>query len=208
MRSFFVLINLALISSCSTLSGIDNDFPKNWSPVKTSGGLCADISGYYENKGAASYVPSGGAQYLHYRFDLEPKFPLLDTEHDVIRLQCIDDKSVLVTQIRSGVPIATRDLVLSVEGYRLASNSLTFPERRESGADGTGGYTVGIDFDLLVSDDGSLIGRQHQVGVGAVLWLVPMAGAQTFWFKWSRAENPTDKAMQPTIVDGDMPGRR
>jgi hypothetical protein len=57
------------------------------------------------------------------------------------------------------------------------------------GADGTGGYRASKRLALRKAVNGDLIGEDRLFSVGALLWLVPVAGSQTFWYRW-KARTP------------------
>ena len=54
----------------------------------------------------------------------------------------------------------------------------------EGAAEGVGGYRSERRLGLRRAANGDLIGEDRLFSIGAVMWLVPIAGSQTFWYRW------------------------
>jgi hypothetical protein len=68
---------------------------------------------------------------------------------------------------------------------RCANGAVWFPPVIETGADGTGGYRAKQTLGLRLANNGNLIGEAKATSVGAVIWVIPIAGSQTIWYQWN-----------------------
>lgn len=80
----------------------------------------------------------------------------------------------------------TRIFSQKADEIRCKDGAVWFPPAIETGADGTGGYRAKHSFGLRIADDGNLIGEARVTSVGAIVWIIPVAGSQTIWYQWLR----------------------
>jgi hypothetical protein len=168
----------ALLAGCAGLTGISPEYPKSWPPlVSSTAEGCPDLSGRYKNLAIYSYLPNTGANDLAFR--LVGESPGSDTvilgySPGTLRVESVD-----------GTGGATEKILSESNGdFACSEGAFVLPTVVEKDADGTGGYRSESRLYLRPATGGSLIGEERTSGIGAVGWLVPVAGWQVFWYQW------------------------
>ncbi len=179
LKHILALLICLIQTGCSALTGISGDYPKSW-PLfpPTSSKDCPNLSGKYQNLATYSFLPAYEANSLSRRLGLATD----------------DVKSITLTHSLNTLTIETLDnkngvdkLVLSqsANDFTCSDGAITLPPVVVKAGDGTGGYRSTRRLFLWRAADGSLVGEDKLFSVGALLWLVPIVGGQTFWYRWS-----------------------
>jgi len=187
MRNLLLLVITTIcLLGCSTLTGIDNKKPSDWTLVTQPSDLCEQLSGEYRNYGSSTYSPKGGSPFLAYRFGMNVKY-VQDLESiKTVKIKCIDNAVIELHAIRTNATVLTRKLLRENGDWDIEKGKIIFPTVNESTVDGFGGYQASSTFRLSIGSDGSLIGEDNRGSLGLALWLIPVGGTQTFWFRWPR----------------------
>lgn len=181
MKSILVAyIGVTFLSGCTALTGISPEYPKDWPPIASSSGEeCPDLSGRYQNLATYSFLPMTGANSLALRLLGEVK----DTDLVVL----VFSSETLHVEARSNTgTISEKLLSKDNNDFSCSEGAFVLPIIIDSGADGTGGYRSESRLYLRRAQDGAIIGEERSSGIGAVFWLLPVGGWQTFWFQWSQ----------------------
>jgi len=103
-----------------------------------------------------------------------------------VKIKCIDNAVIELHAIRTNATVLTRKLLRENGDWDIEKGKIIFPTVNESTVDGFGGYQASSTFRLSIGSDGSLIGEDNRGSLGLALWLIPVGGTQTFWFRWPR----------------------
>jgi hypothetical protein len=189
-------LTLSLLSGCGSqiFTGIDSHYPKTWPDIVTGNNFCKQLTGVYKNHGLATFSRKGVSPYLTYRFGIH--FPTMEelTSIQTVGVNCNGETQQIVLTFNADTGKDSRTIALKDAGWRLEKDALYFPVENESDADGLGGHISKSEFRLAIGKDGSLIGEERMGGAGLALWLIPIAGTQTFWFQWPRATTGDHRA--------------
>lgn len=181
-RCLAIGVLAVLAAGCSALSGIDNRYPAEWPVVSTESG-CPDITGDFANRGNYSYSPLGGSHFLAFQLDI----PLTNHQFSVVehvRIQWIKDGEFLVEALSSSNSIAQKQLSLAAGDFSCDTGALVFPSKSETNADGFGVAAENRVLLLRRASDGSIIGEERSSVAALAMYVVPMGGVQTFWYRW------------------------
>ena len=180
---FSLFIITTSLIGCSTLTGIDNKKPSDWALATQPLDICEEINGEYRNQGSATYSPKGGSEFLAYRFGFD--FQSIKSI-EAIRINCIDSKTIKLHAISGNEVVLTRTISRENRDWNIEKGKIVFPTKDESTSDGFGGSMASSSFQLSIGSDGSLIGEETRGNIGLALWLIPVGGSQSFWFRWPR----------------------
>jgi hypothetical protein len=196
IRSISMLIALGTLAGCGSklITGYDSSYPQQWPtrlPVVEQR-HCADIAGTYSNLGRYIHKygtdnQSSPTELLAFRLTKQVAWV------GEVRLSLVDSDSLVVELLDNTKVVTKITLLKSLKQFDCDHGVLVLPPDRWSNGDGTGGYRASMRLSLQKAVDGSLIGEDRLFSIGAVLWLVPIAGSQTYWWRWSPdapAENP------------------
>ncbi|GHA09788.1 hypothetical protein [Oceanisphaera arctica] len=175
-------IGVVLLAGCVSVTGISPDYPAGWPPVSsTSHDVCPDLSGRYQNLAIYSFLPMYGANSLAFRLGGETR----DTDTVVL---AYSSDTLRVETLSGKVIVGEKRLSKDNGDFSCAEGAFVLPIMVDQDADGTGGYRAERRLYLRRARGGALIGEQRSSGVGAMFWLVPIGGWQTFWFQWHQAK--------------------
>jgi len=191
-----VALNLAAVSAAAclglsgcigskALTGIDNAYPKGWEPCAeiASSGICADLSGNYQDRGDYSDLIKDSDSN-----SLSKRLTRFDWQAESVRLSVPDSDSILVEILEGKSVKHSATLRRSRGDFDCEPRGTKIHARTYSGSD-FGGYSKShVRLYLRTSVDGSLIGEERNTGGGVLLWLVPVGGVQTIWFRWKKVE--------------------
>lgn len=170
---YLSIIILLLLSGCQALTGIDSSYPNYYGKLPTLGTTeCPNISGTFTNEGNAShsYSPLDGL-LSYYLAGPKPKPSKVNiiSKPDQISIS-FDGKYV-------------KDLKIGND-YTCQEGAIWLKPIISGGAEGLGGYRAEKVLGLRKALNGNLIGEDRLSSVGALLWVVPIIGSQTFWYRW------------------------
>jgi hypothetical protein len=152
----------------------------------TNDNICTQLNGEYLNKGEFSYSPKGGSEYLAYRFGFNlDSLKNLDSIHS-LKVSCANGNALLIGLDYDRSSSSIKTVTSSSDGWHFESGTLILPIIKNAVGDGFGGYSARERFQIFVGSDGSLIGKQTTSSVGLALWIIPVGGSQTFWFRWQK----------------------
>ncbi len=176
------VFGVVILSGCASVTGISPDYPAGWPPVSsTAHDACPDLSGRYQNLAIYSFLPMSGANSLAFRLGGETR----NTDTVVLAYAA----GTLRVEALSGEDIVGEKRLSKASGdFSCAEGAVVLPIIVDMNADGTGGYRSERRLYLRRAQGGALIGEERSSGVGAVFWLVPVGGWQTFWFQWHPVE--------------------
>ncbi|OOG41831.1 hypothetical protein B0B52_10950 [Polaromonas sp. A23] len=173
-----------MLGGCSTLSGIDSNYPKGWPLVESADTNCPNLSGDYQNRGSYSYSPLGGSHYLAYRFGMHVNTVRELDAIDTIRIHPVEDDAVLVEARSSGVVVMSRRLSFKTKELSCSSGAMVFAPATAKTLDGFGTAVKKSTVWFKKGVDGSIIGEENSSTAAAALYVVPIVGSQTFWYRW------------------------
>jgi hypothetical protein len=181
-KLLFCISTIMLITGCgSVLTGISSNYPKGWPTIQISQG-CPDLTGSYQTIGEYSYQQRRHSNNLLARIG-GSLFNL-----DLITLESLTLESspgfLRVTVINSSGDKIEKTLSESSGDFSCEEGALIFSPVIQKIGDGTGGYRASQRLSLKKVNDGSIVGEDRLFNIGAVMWLVPIAGFQTFWYRW------------------------
>ncbi len=171
-------LSVALLSGCAALTGISPKYPEGWPSISSgSGDECPDLSGRYQNLATYSFLPMAAANSLAFRLGAELK--------DADRVVLVFSSATLRVEALNSTGVIGEQLLSKEHGdFSCSDGAFVLPIVIDKNADGTGGYRSGSRLYLRRALGGALIGEERTSGIGAIFWLVPVGGWQTFWFQW------------------------
>lgn len=175
MRTAHVLVAGVFASGCAALTGISSDYPRGWPHLARQASGCPDLTGRYINDAQYSYLPTPAANGLLERLD--------GKRGRAISLRSLPQQLVIEAEPASGEPYR-RTLSMAAGDFSCVDGALVLKPIIESAAEGVGGYRSERRLGLRRAANGDLIGEDRLFSIGAVVWLVPIAGSQTFWYRW------------------------
>jgi len=175
------------LSGCigKALTGIDSAYPKEWEPrtVIASASICADLTGNYQNWGDFSYLVKDSDTN-----SLSKRLTRVAWQAESVRLS-LPDSDTIVVEILEGQEIKHSATLRKSNGdFGCDSRGTVIDDRGYSGADGGGFYKSHVRLYLRASRDGALIGEERNTSGGALLWVVPVGGVRTMWFRWKKVK--------------------
>jgi hypothetical protein len=167
---------LLCLSGCGSklVTGIDSSYPGSYGELPAlPENQCPDISGSWSNEGLASYRLSPAHERLLYQLTRAESQPA-----DVTIAATPEQVSVsYFGSIRATFRVNT--------DFICKEGAVWLKPRVRTAADGTGGYRAENAIGLRKTTKGDLVGEERLASVGAILWVVPVAGSQTYWYLWS-----------------------
>ncbi len=165
-------------------TGMDSSRPKLW-PVANydEAMICPDISGVYKNIAEYLRKSDRGEQEdnLWYRLTgIKGK----DYHDKKIKIHPIIENQIVVDILVGETVIRSKTLAQKAGDFDCDGGRIWLRKRIYSAIEGTGGYRNEAKFGIERANDGSLIGEDHLTGTGALLWVIPVLGTQSTWFRW------------------------
>lgn len=176
VRIVFLLVAIAA-AGCDTLTGISSEFPSGSPEVTRASPGCPNLDGEYENVAHYSYLVDTDANKLAER--------LAWGRAATVIIRSEGDQLNLVFQGSQGERFFRK--LSAPADFECLDGGLVLRPMKASGADGTGGYRSERRLMLRRAVNGDLIGEERLVSVGALLWVLPIVGSQTYWYRWRRA---------------------
>lgn len=142
-------------------------------------GSCPDLTGQYSDFGLSSYRTDTYDNSLAYRTiesRAQPQTVFLESRAGEIKIELWRDEKLL----------ASKHFRVDTGEVQCRDGALWLPPVVETGGDGTGGYRAKRTLGLRLADNGNLVGEARVTSVGAIVWIIPIAGSQTIWFQWNR----------------------
>lgn len=187
--SIIVCTVSASLSGCLFL----HSYPQRWSPLASISDPCGRLAGRYSPTGeygdpsaAGRYGPAQLLAYLHaYPEQLEERRRIdkIDTVEltfggdRILRMRALQNADVITERTYS-----EKDGTLSCngDGAEILSYGPSLPGGKTNPL---AGVTWGATY-LRRSDDGSLIVKTRETGVGLVFMFLPFAGGETNWVRF------------------------
>lgn len=176
------------LTGCSTMSGIDYEYPDKWAKISNEPKTCSAFSGEYINEGQATGAPYGGSKFLAFQLGMEFGLVTELKSIEMVRVSCINEDVLLIEAIAKGVAVRSITLKQADSGWVIEDGVMKFRKVNASGANELAGYVGNSAFSLSVATDGSLIGKDSSSGAGLILWVVPAVSYSTYWYKWTRMQ--------------------
>jgi hypothetical protein len=133
----------------------------------------------------ASYAPEEPERSLGYRileYEGAADFIVLGSSADGLDVEVWSTSSQLVS----------RPLKFVQDDLRCSDGAVWLKPEFETGGDGSDGCRATHTLGLRKAENGDLIGEARTSTVGALLWVVPLAGKQVIRYRW--APLPRDAA--------------
>jgi hypothetical protein len=167
-----------ILSGCAALTGISSDYPQGWPKLDLQAAECPNLTGRYLDEATYSYLPSPSANRLLYRLSGE--------RVREVSLRSLPRQLLIEGETADGKVYRS---TLSEDGdFACVDGSIALKPIVQSAAEGVGGYRSERRLLLRRSANGDLIGEDRLFSIGAVMWLVPIAGSQKFWYRWQKHE--------------------
>jgi hypothetical protein len=185
--SFFLVLTLVvvlLITGClgKAVTGFDSDYPRTWPNLALTNGMdCPDISGTFKEIGAYTYkyFEHQPLESLTYRLVGSPA-----TTTAIVEISRWDEDALLVEVRNGSVAGKSHKLSRSRGDFSCDAQGVSLNPKVIQGAEGVGGARVTLKLGLKKAIDGSLVGEERMSSVGLVMWVIPITGDQTYWFRW------------------------
>lgn len=177
VRSWLYTLTCMFLTGCAPLSGLSDSYPTKWPTVQNSRG-CPDLTGSYMPIGLYSNLPEIDSNNLPSRMRLGSS-----TSGPIILESSLGALKAIVTNV-DGTKRFEVTMHEASNDFSCADGALVLRPIVQRGAGGTGGYRSERTLFLRRANDGSLIGEDRLFSVGAALWIVPIVGSQTYWYRW------------------------
>jgi hypothetical protein len=140
-------------------------------------GECPDLSGSWANKGTVSFSQGSWSGLLSYQLTKGFATPA------VVGISARQNQ--LVVEFDPGNPSGKIAATLRPgEDFKCEQGALWLQPKIRSDAGGLGGYRATTVLGFRRTTNGNLIGEERLSSVGAALWVIPVVGSQTFWYRW------------------------
>ena len=170
-------------------------FPIDWPPLKTAyKNICPDISGVYKDLGISDakgkcQVRDGYTYGYCYSLSAELLSTHIDTS-ETTRAEIIQDgDSRLEVIVSDGQKeIHRQSLLLERGDYECREDGVWVTHPKRAFADGTGYASDRIRVGFLKSEDGALVMQEKGSSFGLGLYIIPVIGSWTQWYRWEPVE--------------------
>jgi len=165
------------------MTGIDGTYPASWPALDKRDSGCPNLTGQFSNRGNYTYAPLGGSSFLSFQLGI----PLTERQFsavDAVRVSPMENGVLMVEAMSSGAAVATRRLSLANGDYSCNGGAFVFSAKSETQADGFGVARKSSTLSLMRGNDGSIIGEERSSTLAAAMYVIPMGGVQTFWYRW------------------------